>query len=195
MRAQPSVWAFRSPRKLLRQPPHTREVGIKSLPRGSLAARACPRAAGRSLAPGDRGTHRQVQHVHRHRLLRQHLHGGVRVDCDRAAAHCKGKTAGAESGSAARQTSFGGPHAGQHWQADPWDLHDPFAKTKPQCPPITYPRSRRDSFPAKREAKTVDASRESEQNQESLAPDHGPTLSPISQGRSPALQGSLQQPL
>lgn len=35
------------------------------------------------------GTHSQVQHVHGHCLLCQHLHCGVGVDSDRAAAHCE----------------------------------------------------------------------------------------------------------
>lgn len=34
-------------------------------------------------------THSQIQHVHRHRLLRQHLHCGVCIDRDGAAAHCE----------------------------------------------------------------------------------------------------------
>lgn len=152
------------------------------------------------MQPGPQGpgTHSQIQHVHRHRLLRQHLHGGVGVDRDGAAAHCKGTTAGAESGSAgraARRASFGGPHTGRHWRAHPRNLQDPFAKTKPRRPPVTFPKSRRHSFPTEREATAGDAPRESEQNRENLTAHHGLTLSPIFQGRSPAPQGSLQQPL
>lgn len=111
--------------------------------------------------PGGPGTHSQIQHVHRHRLLRQHLHRGVRVDRDGAAAHCEGTSAGAESGSAgsaARPAPFGGQHIEQHQQPHPQNLHHiPWPKQD-----LDALKSSRDVFPTKSEAKAGDAPRESE---------------------------------
>lgn len=183
------------------------KLGVKAQP----LVGACfpqPQEAPETTAPHERsreqiplheglGTHSQIQHVHCHRLLCQHLHGGVRVDRDRATAHCKGTTTGAESGSAgraARWALFGGPHTGRHGQAHPQNLHDPFAKTKPCRPPITLPKSHGDSFPIKREATAEVVPRESEQNQENVTPDRSLTLSPIFQGRSPACRAASSSP-
>lgn len=101
------------------------------------------------------GTHSQVQHVHGHCLLCQHLHRGVGVDSDRAAAHCEAQhrvgQQGCQRGSA---------------QASP----PSFPKTNPWPPPVTFPAFR-DSAATPRQAGAADSPREPGQNQD-LTPAH-----------------------
>lgn len=90
------------------------KLGVKAQPRVSVRvpqAQEAPetRREARSKTSQLRGraTHGQVQHVHRHRLLCQHLHRGVRVDRDGAAAHCQAQRCqGGLPGGSARGTAL-----------------------------------------------------------------------------------------
>lgn len=88
------------------------KLGVKAQPRGSVRALQAQEAPETRREAGSktsrlrgRATHSQVQHVHRHRLLRQHLHRGVRVHRDGAAAHCQAQRC---QGGAARGVSTRG---------------------------------------------------------------------------------------
>lgn len=95
------------------------------------------------------GTHSQVQHVHGHCLLCQHLHRGVSVDSDRAAAHCEAQRGVAQP-------------EGLSPEGHP---HQPSSKKTPRPLPVTFPAFR-DSAPTPRQAGAGDAPSEPEQNQD-----------------------------